>query len=59
MTFFCRLGQKWYFFEVFLDFFQKPDIVRSCGFLRCVQCIKALLLSYKKQFLDSFSYFSS
>ena len=34
------------FFESFLGFFQKREIIRSRGFLRCVQCIKTLLMSY-------------
>ena len=43
----------------FSGFVQKPDIVMSCGFLCCVQCIKTLLLTYQKLFLDYLSNFSS
>ena len=56
MTILCRFGQNNIFLKFSL-FFQKPYFVRSCGFLRCVQCIKTLLLSNQKLSLDNFSNF--
>ena len=56
--FFSRFGLKWVFYEVFLGFFQKPYFVKLWGFLRCIQCIGTLLLSYQKHILAIISYFS-
>ena len=52
-------GQKLPFWAGFSWFFQKWCFSESCGFLRCIQCIKTLLLSYLNQHSDNFSDFSS
>ena len=46
-------------FSQFLRCFQKRYFIRSWGFLRCIQCIKTLLLSYQNQLSHNFSDFSS
>ena len=46
-------------FGSFSLFFQERYIVESWGLLRCIQCIRTLLLSYQKQFSEQNSDFSS
>ena len=54
---FDQNGQKWLFLKVFFWFCGQPYFIKSWGFLRCVQCIRTLLLSYQKQLFDIFSDF--
>ena len=51
---FGRFGQNMIIFGGYSCFFQKSYIFKSWGFLRCIQCIRTLLLSYQKQFFDNF-----
>ena len=46
-------------FLCFSWFFQKWYFAKHCGFLRCIQCIRTLLLSYQNTKLDNFFRFSS
>ena len=50
-----KTPKKQYFLELFSWFFQKLTFVKSWGLLRCIQCIRTLLLSYQNQLLDNFS----
>ena len=53
--------QFWPFLTIwagFSWFFHKQDFAESWGFLRCIQCIKTLLLRYQYQQFDNYSYFS-
>ena len=51
-------GKKLPFWADFSWFFQKWYFTESWGFLRCIQCIKTLLLSHPNQHSDNFSNFS-
>ena len=48
---------KMVIFEDFSWFFGQPYIVKGWGVLRCVQCIRTLLLSHQKQLFDNSSDF--
>ena len=43
--------QKCNFFKGFSSFIEERYIAESLSLLRCIQCIRSLLLSFKKQFL--------
>ena len=54
----CAIWKKTGIFGVFSWFFQKRYFAKSCGLLRCIQCIKTLILSYQNQQSDNFFDFS-
>ena len=49
--------QKRPIFQGFSWFFPKPYFEKTWGFLRCIQCIRTLLLSYQNPLSDNFSVF--
>ena len=58
LLFLTKIAKSGNFFKSFSWLFQKPYFVESLGFLRCIQCIKALLLSYQNQLFWQFYGFS-
>ena len=50
----CNFG---HFLAVFLDFFRKCVFLSASVFLRCIQCIQTLNLSYQSQRSDKISHF--
>ena len=52
--FWLKMGTLW----GFTWFFQKSYFVQTWNFLRCIQCIRTLILSYQKHILATFSDFS-